>query len=158
MSVSCSNCGASQSGNVCEYCGTLLTSLESLDAERKALARLHECISEADTDRQKRLLRNGFLPTYPEVLVDAGLRCVPLVNEAEIANEPRESAILRLRMIVAKLTLLQHTPEIDRAIAQFEESLDRFAASEKTYTIVGAVLIAGLVVIVVGAAWYWFGA
>jgi hypothetical protein len=145
----CKQCGASASGMVCEYCGSLLRSLADIEEEKRALERLHHYMQEADRSKQIRLLRNGFLPEHEETIIAAGLRCIPFINNAEILNEPRESAELRLRMIVNKLKLMPPSMKLKRAISQFQTILQSSARAEFWYLVWGiviVVLVAGLLV------------
>src|SRR5262249_15875354 len=102
---------------------------------------------------QKRLLRNGFLPDHEDVIIAAGLQCLPLINSADLLSEPSESAVLRLRMIVTKLKLMRPSKQVSRAIKQFEAILQSKARAELRITIIAYIVVgAGALLLIVGAA------
>jgi hypothetical protein len=146
----CHSCGAPRKGSICEYCGTCLIKPADEVEEREALDAYHFQLGKADKEGARRLLRSGFVPDYPEVLVEAGLRVIPLVDNDEVSEEPTESAVLRLQMIVAKLRLERPTVKINNAVRQFDEVISGHRKADRHATIFGLLLIGGLLA---GVAW-----
>ena len=139
----CTVCDAPTSGLVCQFCGHKLTRAEDLHSEQDALDQLHRLLHEADDERQARLLTCGFLPTHKRVLINAGLRVMPLVNTDDTAGDTSQAARQRLEAIVAALRLCDPDVEIRRAVAEFEKKLGAYARADRVVTAVALVLIVG---------------
>lgn len=146
----CSRCGAPVESLVCRYCGGLAGTAEGLEGERKALRELHDFLVKAEKDAQMKMLRGGYLPSHPDVLIDAGLRCVPILGDTGNDPEVCMSAVARLESIVMKLKLMPRDERIGRAIAEFEGKLKAERAEENQ-----AVLIFFGVLVVVAAVLVW---
>ena len=121
--LSCANCGAVVAGVVCAYCGTLTHALSNVEQEQLAWQAFLTLMQGKSEEEQIRLLKNGFLPDNFQLLTEAGLHCVRLVDLALPADDVVEAAVNRLRAIVAKLRIIPHTAEGDRAIAEFEKTI-----------------------------------
>ena len=123
--VECPRCGAVVDGLVCAYCGSLSGEVAELAQELEALNQFHGLLQKGSGDSLSNLLRGGFLPTHKGALVEAGVRCVPLISSTDFSAEPSASAVQRLEGIVAKLRLLPWDNETGRAITQFETKIGR---------------------------------
>lgn len=149
----CSGCGATSAGVfVCHHCGVLVRPLSDPESERRALDELHGRL--ASDAPSARLLKNAFLPDDPRVLIDAGLRLLPVLED----GAGQSGAAGRMRAIVIKLRLLGDDPSVANAAREFEAALESYRRSDRQMGfIVVTVLIAivaGLVFGVSQCVWY----
>ncbi|RMG09313.1 MAG: hypothetical protein D6731_19900 [Planctomycetota bacterium] len=158
MNDPCPGCGASGTSPICGYCGRAGAGTVDPARQRKALDAFHALLArEEDVLARARLLRNGFLPDDPEVLLDAAARCVALLDQQLIATGAPEAAADRLRAALRRLEAAGSPPS---ARAPFEAELERFdvalAADERRTRWV----CAGCAVILFGgfglALWRWW--
>lgn len=114
-------------GMVCMSCGRLAAVPSSAADERQALSELHDAFTKTD-DLVKRadLIRNAFLPSDTEVLLEAAIRCQALLNTDQLGTGVPEAAESRIRAILSKLELEPGTDQTKRAVATFESVLVDF--------------------------------
>lgn len=110
---------------VCSYCGALAVGASRVD-ERKALDEYYGALVDADKKRAAKLLRGGFFPTQPDVLVEAGIRLIPMF-EYTIWQDPEvaEAATARLKGLVVRLRIHRSEPQVQDALSALEETLAR---------------------------------
>jgi len=128
--------------------------LENIEDQKRALDEYHKLLRTSDRYVQINLLKNGFLPDHAKFLIDAGLHCVSLINEDEVAIGRSEAAVSRLETITMKLKLSPPDKETRKAAAMFQEKVDKFNQSQSMYTVFGFILIAFIIVAVVLAVMY----
>lgn len=128
--ASCTNCGATIAGRVCAFCGTLDGAEGGRAEEPLAIAELHRFISEATPEHAAKLLLHGFLPAAPETLIDAGTRTLVLLDEGSFSALGKAAA-RRLDAIAVKLKVSEGGPAAERAAAEFEARVAKFAAGVK---------------------------
>jgi hypothetical protein len=145
---SCPHCSAPAEGLVCGFCGAVLTALDTAESEFEALDQFHRSLSEKDLAAQARLLRGGFIPSHARSLIEAGLRCAPLIDSDAIRESAVKGAIYRLKVIVSKLKLLPATAESVRAVTHFESVLKAYEKEDERNVLYGFLLIGGLTVLV----------
>lgn len=143
---SCPHCSAPAEGLVCRFCGAVVTALDTAEAEIEAIHELHRALPERDLAGQARLLRGGFVPSRAAALIEAGLRCAPLVHSDAVREAAVKGAIYRLKVIVGKLRLLPATPESEQALEGFEAVLKEYEAQDRRNALYGLLAIGGLVV------------
>lgn len=134
----CVGCGATSKGVfVCHHCGVPVRALGDAESERQALDELHGQL--ASESPPPKLLSNAFLPDTPRVLIDAGLRLLPVLEDAA----GQSSAAGRLRAIIIKLRLLGDDPALVRAAKEFQAALDAYEASDRQmgYTLGGLLIV-----------------
>jgi len=113
---------------VCTYCGTPTRALTNEADERSALDELHAELArivgagDENVERRHRLLINAFLPSSPSVLVEAGLRMIPVLEQAV----SRSDAAGRMRAICTKLRLASSEPTCRAAEAEYRDALARY--------------------------------
>lgn len=146
----CPHCSAPADGMVCGFCGAALTALDTAEAELEALDQFHRSLSEKDLDTQAALLRGGFIPGHAHALIEAGLRCAPLIDGGAVRQSAVKGAIYRLEVIVGKLKLLPATPESKKAIEHFQSALRAYEAEDRRNLLYGFLLIASLSVLAGG--------
>ncbi len=154
----CPQCGAPLKRALCEYCGTLGLPRPNIDEQKQALEVFHSLLAARDEKGQLALLKNGFLPDDRGVLVESGLRCVPLIGH-DSTGDIEEAAIARLRAIVAKLNLMPGDSQARQAAKNFEQEMGRYKQVSYRNLVFGLLLIAAPVCLAVGlvvAALYWW--
>ncbi|MFO7564998.1 MAG: hypothetical protein R6X02_20300 [Enhygromyxa sp.] len=122
----CVGCGATSKGVfVCHHCGVPVRRLGDPESERQALDELHGQL--ASDSPPGKLLDNAFLPDDPRVLIDAGLRLLPVLE-----NGAGQSGVAgRMRAIIIKLRLLGDDPALARAAKELQTALDSYQASDR---------------------------
>jgi hypothetical protein len=150
----CPHCGGASQGLVCSFCGALLTPTQDSGTQKRALDDFHGLLANATPESQAKLLRHGFLPDSPHVLIEAGLRTMLLLQTDSAFSEVATGAAGRLKTIESKLRLLPESDESRKALKEFDAALrdheKRDAMNTRqAFTFVGVVLA-----ILVGAIWY----
>lgn len=98
--------------------------LENSVDEKKAIDEFHEIMLTKDYTTQVNMLKNGFLPTSAEGLIEAGVRCIPLIDINRPSYQVVRGAAARLQAIVTKIKLMPDFGQKGQAIDEFEELLE----------------------------------
>jgi hypothetical protein len=117
-----------------------------IEKEIQMLNEYHGQLATHDPTAQASMLRNGFLPDSMEALVEAGIRCIPLLESGQVEIE--DGAGDRLEAIMFKLKLIPDTSSVRKVIEKFEglvQERKKKATSDMKY---GLVVILGLTVII----------
>lgn len=147
----CLQCSAPLNGLVCEYCGSLANLHMNRDEEMQALTEYHNILLklEEKPEAEIKMLSKGFIPSNPDVLIEAGVRVIPLIDFTNTSDDVVEAAARRLDAISLKLRLLPPTPEIARALKEFEPVAEDFKVThkrqDKVFTIWATIFIAIMV-------------
>ena len=148
----CRGCGAEFKDLVCEYCGLASRKAEDPAFERAALDEFHVLLRRCESDAQAKLLREGFLPALEANLLEAAVLLLPYLGKETM--DPGPAAAQRLEAILAKLSVLTPSDNLQRAIANYRERLVAFHRAERSSLIGGFVLFgalaAGLITVI-----YW---
>ncbi len=158
--TTCQRCGAGVRGLVCEYCGVLHHAPTSTAEEKEAWIEFLGILQTKEPETQIILLQNGFLPDSLPTLIDAGLHCMGLVDLSDTADPLVQTAHQRLQAIMAKLKILPATPESERAVAQFEETIAAYRHADRRFNrflLGGLVALLGLCAALVGGLVLWLG-
>jgi hypothetical protein len=125
---------------VCHHCGVPVRPLVDAESQRQALDELHGRLSSSSPPR--RLLVNAFLPDDPRVLIDAGLRLMPVLE----SGAGQSGAAGRMRAIIVKLRLLGDDPTLTRAAKELEAALECYRRSDRQtgYWVVGLLVLSVL--------------
>ncbi|MRR09283.1 hypothetical protein EG831_04195 [bacterium] len=118
----------------------------------KRLEEYHRELAGTARADQAGVLRNGYLPDDPGALVEAGIRCIPLIESEASANVA--AALDRLQAVVFKLKLGQETPGTRRAVERFQQLLDATARAQHRDILYGFMAIGGLLVVLGGIIAY----
>ena len=144
--TACKQCGASTRGDyVCEYCGALIHARTDIEDERKALDEFHAMLQRGDAKTKSNLLKTGFLPDHKSLLIDAGVRALPLCEFADQGDQ----AALRLEAIVVKLKLMPQDAETARAIDEFTKRVREHERSSRVFFGSCLLVLLGVVALVV---------
>ncbi|MCP4142616.1 MAG: hypothetical protein GY755_20445 [Chloroflexi bacterium] len=156
LKENCPSCGAPGAGRICEFCGTLLAVPINTSEEKEALNDFHHLLAGQDeAEKRVAFLQHGFIPEDPSNLIDAGVRSVALIDFNADEDEPGNAAANRLRAIMLKLKIMEApTPDITRAISEFERVLNKHEHIEKRDSIIGWVLLAVIGIVLIGACFF----
>jgi hypothetical protein len=149
----CRGCGAEFKDLVCEYCGLASRKAEDPALERAALDEFHVLLRRCEPDAQAKLLREGFLPAREENLLEAAVLCLPYLAQDSV--EPGPAAGQRLESILAKLSALTPSDNLQRAVAHYRERLAAYRRSERS-SLVGGFVMFGLLAVALIALIFWF--
>lgn len=137
--IQCRQCNAPVQGLICDFCGTLTGQMEGAASQREALDKYHQLLQKHDPPAQIKLLKNGFFPDYPELLVEGGLRCLPLIDVNK-QDEVSAAATQRLEGITTKLKVLASDVKSERAVQEFDAKVDAFRTAGKRDEKLGFIL------------------
>jgi len=127
------------------------------DGELKELEAYHGKLALLERAAQVGLLRSGYLPASPDLLVEAGIRCVPLLECGD--PEVAEAAYDRLEGVLLKLRLSPPAPATRKAVEELEQRLVQHRQQEARDTKLGLALILGLTGVILALTLlitYWF--
>lgn len=158
IETTCLQCNAPLNGLICEYCGSLANLHMNRDEEMQALTEYHNILLklEEKPEDEIKMLSKGFIPLNPDVLIEAGIRLMPLIDLTNTGDDVVEAAARRLDAISLKLRLLPDMPEITQALEEFETFTKEFKVLHTKQYREGGV-IAVLMIVFVIAACLFFG-
>ncbi len=113
----------------------------------RALETYHEAVGLKDPAGQAALLLSGYLPDSAEVLIEAGVRCIPLLRcEREaVADAARH----RLEAVLFKLRRLPQTHEVSRTVEELAAEVARKEREGRRSMWLGFGVIGGLLLLLV---------
>ena len=152
----CPHCGAAFTGLICDFCGALAGMTSTVAEQRKALEELHQLIVKCPRERQVMLIKNGYLPDESGPLIDAGLKCISLMDDDEVKPDRSDAAARRLEAVIVKLRLRPPDQEVSRALVLFKERLDRNTRHKNRDIALGLSIFAGLGLAVIFLIWFIF--
>ena len=128
LNSNCDSCGAPSKGLICEHCGKPTAHLVNAADENRALDEYHNLLQKLAPDDQRNwLLTSGFIPDHKEVLIEAGIYCLPLLKSMSIYD----AAASRLETIITKLKLLHDDQQARRAIEDFQAGIESYRAQKR---------------------------
>ena len=128
-----------------------------IENELKKLNEYHEQIAMHDAATQASMLRNGFLPDSMEALVEAGIRCIPLIESGRVEIE--EGAADRLEAIIFKLKLIPDASSVRKVLERFEALLQerkKKATSDMKYGLAAILILTVIIGSVIAYILYLF--
>lgn len=132
--TTCSSCGAPVGGLICAHCGQLTAQLNNAADENHALDEYHKLLQSQTPEQQRnRLLESGFLPDNREVLIEAGIYCVPLLKKISLYD----AAAARLEAIILKLKLMPESGQTRRAVEDFQAKIEQYKLEKRKDDIYG---------------------
>lgn len=154
--TNCHKCGASIDALVCRYCGTIRESTVDAKKQRLAIEELHNHVSnEIDDEKKNTLLRNGYLPDDSSVLIEAGLKCVPLTDYQGVSALVAQASAQRLEAIIVKLRLAPETKEITKAIQELDGVVRKYREEDRKSTFLGCSMFAVIGIFILVVVGYW---
>jgi hypothetical protein len=147
----CDSCGAPYSGFICEHCGKLAAHLESAADENRALDEFHRQLQKLKPHEQSQwLLESGFLPDNREVLIEAGIYCVPFLKNSAIYD----AAASRLEAIILKLKLTADDPKAERAVQDFQAHIKQYKTDKRTEAALGMGCLLTILALTIAGGWW----
>lgn len=133
----CNNCGARVSGLLCAYCGApsdVLSGNDNAELQMKALQEYHAHLQEISDIKQRiRMLSSGYMPTQKSCVIEAGLRCYPLIRDGS-GDPVSAAAALRMESAISRLKFLATQADDNKVIEEFETRLKRYRKAEQKLT------------------------
>jgi hypothetical protein len=117
-----------------------------IENEIQKLNEYHAELAAHDSTTQASMLRNGFLPDTMEALVEAGIRCIPLMESGRV--EIADGAGDRLEAIIFKLKLNPDTSSVRKVLERFDVLLQERKKKASSDMKFGLAAILGLTVII----------
>lgn len=146
----CARCGAEVVSLICRYCGCAAEPPGGAEAEMKALEEFSGLLCGKDGAEQGKLLEYGYLPSAPAALIEAGVRCVPLIQDQW--NAVSRGAVRRLEAIVVKLKIIPQDETTVRAVKEFEARVLAWREQGERDTRHGLMFFGVVLVLLVAAA------
>ena len=131
---------------MCHYCGAATHTMPDPAEERAALDELHGHL--ASDEESEKILQNAFVPTNTEVLIDAGLRLLPVLEQAVA----KDGAAGRLRAIIIKLELISNDTAAEKAALELRQALEDYRRSDR----IMGYWVMFILVLLLAALGYWF--
>jgi len=125
--------------------------MTDVENELQKLNEFHTDLATHDPAVQASMLRNGFLPDSTEALVEAGIRCIPLLESGQVELE--DGAGDRLEAIIFKLKLIPDISSVRKVLEKFEglvQEKKKKASSDMKFglaAILGLTMIIGALVL-----------
>jgi hypothetical protein len=152
----CCGCGDPKDTVVCPQCGAVNGDPADREAERAALDDLHEAIGRSGAAATCRLLRDGWVPTDREALLEAARRTLPFLGDPprRPLDDLGDAAAARLQTIVERLKKAKQTPAVFKTILDLERRVREARAPVRrgrTWLAVVALLVAAAAAAIVAA-------
>lgn len=149
--TNCNSCGAPFSGLICEHCGKLTARLESAADENHALDEYHKLLSKQTPAEQRNwLLESGFLPDNRDVLIEAGIYCIPLLKKMSLYD----AAAARLEAIILKLKLMTNDKQARLAVEDFQAKIEQYKRNKRKDDIFGVGCLLLILAALVALGWW----
>jgi hypothetical protein len=165
MPDTCTTCGAppSEGDRLCRQCGTLREDLAEsgplvegalLDELHRAMAAaIHVAEPGGEAAVRDRFLRNAFIPSYPEGLVEEMVRCQQFFRDEVAADTHGPRARYRACLLRLELIAVDHARWKPK-VRVLRANLDAEGARAWRSDIVMGVSIVGALAVVVGVLIY----
>src|SRR5918997_288527 len=120
--ANCDSCGAPIQGLICEHCGKPTAHLANAAEENRALDEYHRLLQNLKPEEQRNWLASGFIPDNKEVLIEAGIYCLPLLKTMSVYDAAAE----RLEAVIVKLKLMPVDRQTLLAIEDFQAKIESY--------------------------------
>lgn len=146
----CGTCGAIRPGLVCAYCGAREGDGAAQRDELAAVEELHRRLATEPKEAAIHLVKMAFLPHEPTALLEAGLRLVPMLGDANTQDALANAAMERLDAVLIKLRVAAPDEQVRRALPELEARLARHRSSVARENRMFAWLFGTIAVLLVG--------
>ena len=143
LNVDCDSCGAPCKGLICEHCGKPTSHLSNAADENRALDEYHKLIQKLKPEEQRNWLISGFIPDNKEVLIEAGIYCLPFLKSSSL----NDAAASRLEAVALKLKLISRDEHTRQAVADFQANIRSYKLAKRKDDLLGA----GCLLLILGA-------
>ena len=146
----CESCGAPAGGLICEHCGQPAARLMGAADENRALDEYHRLLQNLKPPEQRNWLSSGFLPDNKEVLIEAGIYCLPFLKTMAVY----EAAASRLEAVIVKLGLMPGDERSRRAVADFQAKLKDYKSAKRKDDLLGMGCLLLILAAIVAVGWW----
>jgi hypothetical protein len=131
--------------------------MTDVENELQKLNEYHAQIATHDPETQASMIRNGFLPDSMGALVEAGIRCIPLIESGRVEIE--QGAADRLEAIKFKLRLIPDASSVRKALERFDaltQERKKKATSDMKYGLAAILILTVIIGSVIAYLLYLF--
>lgn len=150
LKAACDSCGAPCKGLICEHCGKPTSHLASAADENRALDEYHKLIQKLKPEQQRDWLASGFIPDNREILIEAGIYCLPFLKNMSLGA----AASSRLEAVTLKLKLLRGDRQTSQAIEDFQSKLNDYKSAKRKDDLLGIGCLLVIVAAMVAVGWW----
>ena len=150
LKANCDSCGAPVKGLICEHCGKPTAHLANAADENRALDEFHKLLQKLKPEEQRNWLASGFIPDNREVLIEAGIYCLPFIKTQSVYDD----AASRLEAIILKLKLMHGDQQAREAIEDFKAQIGAYKSVKRSDDLLGIGCVL-LIVVAMGAVSWW---
>jgi hypothetical protein len=133
LKANCDSCGAPANGLICEHCGKPTAHLANAADENRALDEFHALLQNLKPEEQRDWLTSGFIPDNKEVLIEAGIYCLPFLKTIPTYG----AAASRLEAIILKLKLMHGDQRARQAVEDFEAQIATYKSTKRSDDLLG---------------------
>jgi hypothetical protein len=146
----CDSCGALVHGLICEHCGKPTAHLANAAEENRALDEYHRLLQNLKPEEQRNWLASGFIPDNREVLIEAGIYCLPLLKTMSVY----EAAALRLEAVIVKLKLMPADRQTLLALEDFQAKIENYKSTKRKDDLLGMGCLLIILAAMVAVGWW----
>jgi hypothetical protein len=125
--ANCDSCGAPAKGLICEHCGKPTIYLVNAADENQALDEYHKLIQKLKPEEQRDWLASGFIPDSKEILIEAGIYCLPFLKNMALYD----AAASRLEAVILKLKLMPNDQQTRQAVEDFQAKIESYKSTKR---------------------------
>jgi hypothetical protein len=148
--ANCDSCGAPTKGLICEHCGKPTAHLANAAEENRALDEYHRLLQKLKPEEQRNWLASGFIPDNREVLIEAGIYCLPLLKTMSVY----EAAALRLEAVIVKLKLMPGDQQTRQAVEDFQAKIESYKSTKRKDDMLGIGCLLLILVAMIAVSWW----
>ena len=146
----CDSCGAPCKGLICEHCGKPTAHLANAADENRALDEYQSLIQKLKPGEQRNWLTTGFIPDNKEILIEAGIYCLPFLK----TMSTYEAAASRLEAIILKLKLMKSDEQTRQAVKDFQANLESYKSTKRKDDLLGIGCLLAIVAAMGAVSWW----
>jgi hypothetical protein len=150
LKANCDSCGAPAKGVICAHCGKPTAHLADAADENRALDEFHKLLQKLEPEEQRNWMTSGFIPDHKEVLIEAGIYCLPFLK----TMSAYDAAASRLEAIILKLKLMHGDQQARQAIEDFTAQIAAYKSAKRSDDLLGIGCVL-LIVAAIGAVSWW---
>jgi hypothetical protein len=150
LKANCDSCGAPCKGLICEHCGKPTSHLANAADENRALDEFHKLLQKLAAEEQRNWLTSGFIPDHKEVLIEAGIYCLPFLK----TMSAYDAAASRLEAIILKLKLMHGDRQAVEAIEDFKAQIETYKSTKRSDDLLGIGCAIFILTAMVAVGWW----
>jgi hypothetical protein len=146
----CDSCGAPFKGLICEHCGKPTVHLSNAADENRALDEYQSLIQKLKPEEQRNWLTTGFIPDNKEILIEAGIYCLPFLK----TMSTYDAAASRLEAVILKLKLMPGDEQTRQAVKDFQANLASYKSAKRKDDILGIGCLLAIIAAMGAVSWW----